>query len=256
MYWNISIKGKQSIFYMCMWKEGHLEPLFYSYCLCHTVFFCTWDPPCKTHVIQMSSSVLSLYLYLTKETIQHFLGSQWQREYLNRLLCSTWRLTTLPCSCLFLCLSVYSLLPRGESAYSSGGHSSGQSLRDVCDGSEEGQYEVHSAACHINAPELCLPLSAPPYVTHTPRLLSLCHLTACVCVCVLFSLHLQALGGRWPDSAGPSGELRAPWGLIDSACHHHHAPLRRVWRPTGLADPAQEPFTAEPVGGEKWETQL
>ena len=73
----------------------------------------------------------------------------------------------------------------------------------------------------------------------------------CVCVCVCISLppRLQALGGRWANSARPCCELRAPWGPVDSSGHHHHAPLCRVRRPTGLADPAQEPFAAEPVGG-------
>ncbi len=113
---------------------------------------------------------------------------------------------------------------------------------------------------YVALPATSMPLSCVypcqlPNVTHTPRLLSLCHSTACVCVCVIFSLHLQALGGWWPDCAGPCGELRAPRGLVDSACHHHHAPLCRVWRPTGLADPAQEPFAAESVGGEMWEAR-
>lgn len=61
-----------------------------------------------------------------------------------------------------------------------------------------------------------------------------CHIATkqriCVCVfvCVLFSVHLQALCGRWPNSSGPSGELWAPRGLVDSTRHHHHAPLCRV----------------------------
>lgn len=75
------------------------------------------------------------------------------------------------------------------------------------------------------------------------------------CVCVCLYLHLQAFGGRWPNSARPCGELWAPRGLVDSASHHHHAPLRRVWWPTGLAYPAQEPFPAEPVGGKLQEAR-
>lgn len=155
-----------------------------------------------------------------------------------------------------VCLSVF-LLPRGESAHSSRGHSSGQSVRDVRDGSEEGQHEVRSAACHINAPELCLPLSAPLChpCTDSAVTLSLNGVRVCVFVCVLFSVHLQALGGRWPNSPWPCGELWAPRGLVDSSSHHHHAPLCRVRRPAGLADPAQEPFSAEPVGGETWEAK-
>lgn len=50
-------------------------------------------------------------------------------------------------------LSACFALPRGESAYSGGGHSSGQSVRDVRDGSEEGQHEVRGATCHITVPE-------------------------------------------------------------------------------------------------------
>lgn len=63
-------------------------------------------------------------------------------------------------------------------------------------------------------------------------------------------MHLQALGGRRPNGARPRGELRAAGGPADSSAHHHHAPLCRVRRPTGLADPAQEPFPTQPMGGE------
>lgn len=149
-----------------------------------------------------------------------------------------------------VCLSVF-VLPRGESAYSSRGHSSGQSVWNVCDSSEEGQHEVRSAACHINALELCLPLSALLSHPYTESVVVLPLNSVCVCL----YLHLQALGGRWPNSARPCGELWAPRGLVDSASHHHHAPLRRVWWPTGLAYPAQEPFPAEPVGGKLQEAR-
>lgn len=90
-------------------------------------------------------------------------------------------LTTLTYVCLSVHLSVFPL-PRGESAHSSGGHSSGQSVRDVRDGSEEGQHEVRSTTCHISA------LSC---VTHTQRVPSLLLNTVrvCVCVCVFSSVH-------------------------------------------------------------------
>lgn len=84
---------------------------------------------------------------------------------------------------MFVFLSV-AALPRGESADSGGGHSSGQSVRDVRDGSEEGQHEVGSAAWHIRAPEPCLPLSALWCHPHTERAVTLPLTRVCVCVCV------------------------------------------------------------------------
>lgn len=139
-----------------------------------------------------------------------------------------------------VCVSAV-VLPRGESAYSSRGHSTGQSVWDVRDGSEEGQHEVRQ----INAPGLSLPLSEG------------CHSVTehCVLYVCFLSVPLQAVCGWWSNSARPCGELRAPRGLVDSASHHHHAPLCRVRRPAGLADPAQEPFSAEPVGGEMREAK-
>lgn len=111
-----------------------------------------------------------------------------------------------------MCLSVF-VLPRGESANSSGGHSSGQSVWDVRDGSEEGQHEVRSAACHINAPEPCLPLSELCHVTHntesavtsSPKW-HLCVL--CLCVSVLFSV--PPAGPQWKTAK----RSWAPWWAV------------------------------------------
>lgn len=160
--------------------------------------------------------------------------------FTKRRLFNGHRWQALTYACLCLCVSVF-VLPRGESAYSSRGHSTGPSVWDVCDGSEEGQHEVRQ----INAPGLSLPLSEG------------CHIVTkqCVLVVCFLSVPLQAVGGWWSNSARPCGELRAPRGLVDSASHHHHAPLCRLWRPAGLADPAQEPFSAEPVGGEMREAK-
>lgn len=96
----------------------------------------------------------------------------------------------------------------------------------------------------MNYPEL----SSPPTL---PVLSAMClfhkqHVHVFISPFVL----LQTFCGWWPDCAEPCGELRAPWDPADAARHHHHAPLCRVWRPAGLADPAQEPVAAQPVGGE------
>lgn len=124
----------------------------------------------------------SLTLHLTIETSP---TQSWQA--LTAQVVPPVYLTTLTCACLFLCLSVC-VLPRGESAYSSRGHSSGQSVWDVCDGSEEGQHEVRGAACHINAPKLCLPLSTPPCHAYTETAVTFPLNSMCVFVYVCFSL--------------------------------------------------------------------
>lgn len=117
----------------------------------------------------------------------------WQESSPWRLLWSTWHFTTLTPACVFLSFC-FCVLPRGESANSSRGHSSGQSIRDVCDSSEEGQHEVRSAACHINAPEPCLPLSA----LHTQRgcchIITKQHFHVCMCKCVILC---APPGPRW-----------------------------------------------------------
>lgn len=134
---------------------------------------------------------------------------------------------------MLVCFSLFLLLRR-ESTNTSRGHSSGQSVWDVCNSSEEGQPEVCSAL------ELSVALS--------PFAMSYIYWESCL----IFTKYLQALSGWWPNSAEPCGELWTPRGPVDSTRHHHHAPLCCVWRPTRLADPAQEPVTAEPVGGEMW----
>lgn len=86
------------------------------------------------------------------------------------------------------------------------------------------------------------------HVTHSLSLLS--HSAKRhMCLCVL-CVHLQAFGGRWTNCAEPCGELWSPWSPVDPARHHYHAPLCCMWRPAGLADPAQEPVTTESVGGQ------
>lgn len=88
---------------------------------------------------------------------------------------------------LVACLFPVYLFVRGESAHTSGGHSSRQSLWDVRDSSEEGQPEVRISAQH---PESCVyPRPLCP-ITLSHRLLSTLSLNSmCMLLFLFFSLN-------------------------------------------------------------------